>query len=136
LGSVEAARTHPVAERPPDSEALWQEVAPYVQQGMGLLVIDDSTLDKPHARHSYAERAWRIEEYHRSLKQFTGVECAQFRRARLQRNHIGLALSAFMRLELHRVHHWISHAEAKTAIIRHALRWYLAQPTIALPSTA
>jgi len=44
------------------------------------------------ARRSYAQRAWRIEEYHRSLKQFTGIERAQFRRGRLQRNHIGLAL--------------------------------------------
>ena len=88
------------------------------------------------ARHSYAERAWRIEEYHRSLKQFTGVERAQFRRARLQRNHIGLALRAFVRLELHRVSCWISHAEAKASIIRQALRLYLAHPTIVLPSTA
>lgn len=88
------------------------------------------------ARHSYAERDWRIEEYHRSLKQFTGIERAQFRRARCQRNHIGLALRAFVRLELHRVSQWVSHAEAKASIIRHALRLYLAHPTIILPSTA
>jgi len=88
------------------------------------------------ARDSYAQRAWRIEEYHRSLKQFTGIERAQFRRGRLQRNHIGLALRAFVRLELHRIHQWISHAEAKAAIIRQALRLYLAHPTIRLPSTA
>nr|MBO2491397.1 IS701 family transposase [Rhodothermus marinus] len=35
---------------PPDTEALWQEVAPFVQPDRGVLVVDDTTLDKPHAR--------------------------------------------------------------------------------------
>lgn len=87
-------------------------------------------------RAIYANRAWRIEEYHRSLKQFTGIERGQFRRARRQRNHIGLALRAFVRLELHRVSVWVSHAQAKTSIIRDAIRLYLSNPSIRLPSTA
>jgi putative transposase len=87
-------------------------------------------------RASYANRAWRIDEYHRSLKQFTGIERGQFRRARRQHNHIGLALRAFVRLELQRVHFWISHAQAKTSIIRDAIRLYRANPSIRLPSTA
>jgi len=36
------------------------------------------------------------------LKQFTGIERGQFRLERSQRNHIGLALRAYVRLELHR----------------------------------
>jgi hypothetical protein len=36
--------------QPPDTVALWQEVAPYVQRDTGLLVLDDTTLDKPYAR--------------------------------------------------------------------------------------
>ena len=31
--------------------ALWQEVEPLVKRTEGCLVIDDSTLDKPYARH-------------------------------------------------------------------------------------
>ena len=31
--------------------ALWQEVEPLVSRKQGCLVIDDSTLDKPYARH-------------------------------------------------------------------------------------
>ena len=38
---------------------------------------------------------WQVEVYHRGLKQFTGIERAQFRLALAQRNHIGLALRAF-----------------------------------------
>src|ERR1043166_6378085 len=39
-----------LTRRPPDAEALWQEVAPLVHKHSGLLVLDDSTLDKPYAR--------------------------------------------------------------------------------------
>ena len=34
----------------PSSEELWKEVAPSVKKTSGLLVIDDSTLDKPYAQ--------------------------------------------------------------------------------------
>jgi len=34
---------------------------------------------------------WKIEEFHRELKQLTGEAC-QCRKARLQRNHIGCAM--------------------------------------------
>src|SRR5262245_47962311 len=35
----------------PDPGALWQEVRPLIRPGEGVLVIDDTVLDKPHARH-------------------------------------------------------------------------------------
>ena len=35
----------------PDPETLWDEARPLVERAKGVLVIDDSTLDKPHARH-------------------------------------------------------------------------------------
>ena len=61
--SVEASQTHPAEEQapahdaytrllkrlPPDSQALWQEVKTLVDLLKGVLVIDDSTLDKPYA---------------------------------------------------------------------------------------
>ncbi|MBV5308705.1 MAG: transposase, partial [Chromatium okenii] len=34
----------------PNSEALWREVAPEIIKDSGVLVIDDSTLDKPYAK--------------------------------------------------------------------------------------
>jgi putative transposase len=84
----------------------------------------------------FALDAWQIEVYHRGLKQFTGVERAQCRLAVSQRNHIGLAIRAFVRLEVHRLHSGISWFEAKTGIIRSAIRQYLAHPSITLQSTA
>lgn len=78
----------------------------------------------------------RIEEYHRGIKQFCGVERAQHRAARAQRNHIGLALRAFVRLEVHRLRTATSWFEAKTAIIRQAVRAYLAHPLYSEITTA
>jgi hypothetical protein len=53
-----------------------------------------------------------------------------------QRNHICLAIRAFVRLEVHRFHSGIYWFEAKTGIIRSAMRQYLAHPTITLHPTA
>ena len=79
-------------------------------------------------RVKFADMAWAIETYHRGIKQFCGVERCQARRGRAQRNHIGLALRAFLRLEYHCFHKGISWFEAKTSIIREAVRAYLAKP--------
>ena len=51
---------------------------------------------EPMVRLKYAEWSWSIEEYHRGLKQFTGVDRCQCRSARAQRNHIGGAIRAFV----------------------------------------
>ena len=87
-------------------------------------------------RLQWAEFAWAIEEYHRGLKQFCGVERCQVRASRAQRNHIGLALRAFLRLECHCLATGISWFHAKTGIIRQAVRAYLANPLYTLLSTA
>jgi IS4 transposase len=43
------------------------------------------------------EKTWAIENYHRGLKQFCGVEKCQARSATAQRNHIAMALRAAFR---------------------------------------
>jgi len=87
-------------------------------------------------RRKYAEWAWGIEVYHRGLKQHCGVERAEVRAARAQRNRINRAIRAFLRLEQHRLVTGVSWWEAKTAIVRAAIRHYLAQPRYTLTSTA
>jgi putative transposase len=79
-------------------------------------------------RVKFTDMAWTIETYHRGIKQFCGVERCQARKGRAQRNHIGLGLRAFLRLEHHCFHRGISWFEAKTSIIREAVRAYLAKP--------
>lgn len=88
------------------------------------------------ARLKYAEWAWGIEQYHRGLTQECGVERAQVRAADAQRAHIGCAIRAFPRLEQHRLVTGVSWWEARTGIIREAVRAYLAAPRYTLTSTA
>lgn len=80
----------------------------------------------------YALSAWQIEGYPRGLKPFTGIEKSQHRQEIAQCNHIGLALRAFLRLEVHRLRTSISWFEAKANIIRDAIRSYLNHPDYTL----
>jgi putative transposase len=95
-------------------------------------VTNDTGMDEL-TRLQYAERSWAVEEYHRGLKQSTGVDRCQCRAARAQRNHIGLALRALVRLEWQRFTTGISWFEAKFRIVREAIRRYLEQPLYRLP---
>ena len=83
-------------------------------------------------RVKYASFSWQIEQFHRGIKQFCLIERAQCRRRRPWQNHINLCLRAFLRIESHCYHKGISWFEAKTSIIRDAVRNYLANPKYSL----
>jgi hypothetical protein len=87
-------------------------------------------------RLASAERTWAIEEYHRGLKQYCGVERSQARGHTARRDHIGLAIRASLRLEWHRYRAGVSWAEAEARIIREAVRGYVTRPLYVLPGTA
>jgi putative transposase len=70
------------------------------------------------------------------VKQYCLIERAQVRSARAWRHHIGLCLRAFLRLERHCYHTGLTWFEAKMAIIRDAVRSYLARPRYVLVATA
>ncbi len=76
------------------------------------------------------------EDYICDCKQHCGVERAQVRAARAQRNHLTCALRAFLRLEQPRLVTRLRWWEAKAGSIRAAVRRYLAQPRYTLISTA
>ena len=96
----------------------------------------------PLEREAAAHQVWTIEVYHRGLKQFCGVERCQARSGRAQRNHIGWAIRALLRLEHHRIRTGVSWFKTKMGIIRAALQMYLSVPSPILmglaqsPSTA
>lgn len=83
-----------------------------------------------------AAQTWTIEEYHRGLKQCCGVERAHVRKATAQRNHILLAVRAFVRLEVHRLRTGVWWYTAKRTLIRNAIRTYRTAPTLELIRTA
>lgn len=90
----------------------------------------------PSHYEQLSKEAWSIESYHRGIKQCCGVEKAQVRSASGQVRHISFSLRAFVRLEVHRLKTGVSWYEAKTTIIRDAVKQYLAQPLYLLNSTA
>ena len=103
--------------------------------GIEYWATDDLTMTDL-TRLELAERAWSVEEYHRGLKQYCGVERCQARGTYAQRNHIGMAIRALLRLEWHRYTTGVSWAEAKARIVRGAVRCYVIEPLYVLPRTA
>jgi hypothetical protein len=83
-------------------------------------------------RLKYAETSWMIETCHRGIKQFCGIERCQARSEKAQRNHIEMALRAFLRIEYHCFVKGISWFEAKISIVRDAVRVYLTKPIYTL----
>lgn len=79
-----------------------------------------------------SESAYQIEGFHRGLKQECHVERCQARKSIKQKNHIGLAIRAFIRLEWHRFRTGMSRFEAKSNIVREAIRSYLRCPSLVL----
>jgi len=88
---------------------------------------NDLNLSKLDVESIYAKR-WKIEEYHRGLKQQTGIAKCQSRLQRSQRNHIWCSIHAFLILELHRMKTNTSWHEAKLSIVREAIHAYLLNP--------
>lgn len=68
---------------------------------------------------------WRIEGYHRGLKQHTGVSRCQLRSKKAQKNHITASILAFLKLEITRIKKAISWAQQKLNISRVAITRYL-----------
>jgi hypothetical protein len=83
-----------------------------------------------------ADASWRIEEYHRGLKQVTNVERCQCRKAVAQRGHIGLALRAFLVIEKWCFRTGVNWFSAKWQIIHEAVRAYRACPHFRSPKPA
>jgi putative transposase len=87
-------------------------------------------------RLKWERQSFKIESYHRGLKQCCAVEQCQCRSTVKQHGHILLSLRAFVRLEANRLATGRSWYEAKLDIVREAIRHYLAMPTIKIGATA
>lgn len=64
-----------------------------------FIITNDVTLADSKAVGIINGYRWKIEELHRELKQLTGIEKCQCRKARAQRNHIACAMLAWITLK-------------------------------------
>lgn len=62
------------------------------------IITNDMTQDSAEATHEVCGIRWKIEQFHREVKQTTGIERCQCRAERIQRNHIGCAMLVWVRL--------------------------------------
>jgi DDE superfamily endonuclease len=67
-------------------------------QGVLYLVSNDTTLDASTATTIYKKR-WKVEEYHKSVKQHTALAGSPTKTIETQANHIYAALVAYIKLE-------------------------------------
>jgi putative transposase len=86
-------------------------------------------------RDAYTRR-WKIEEFHRGIKQTTGVQMCQSRNSRAQRTHIFCSILSFLAFEKKRLEEGITWYEAKRRIISDSIFRYLKDPFIPLPETS
>jgi putative transposase len=88
---------------------------------------DDLGMDDLN-RLRLAEASWKIEEYHRGIKQTVNIERCQCQVGRAQRGHIGLALRAFVILERYCYRAGVDWLTAKREILHEAIRQYRSNP--------
>lgn len=89
------------------------------------LATGDLTLTDYDQLTVHWSHRWEIEEFHRGLKQTTGIENCEARKSVSQLSHIFMALSAFVKLEKRRIKDGTSWVEQKAEISRFSTRSYL-----------
>ena len=61
--------------------------------------LRDLSQDSTDVVQKVCKVRWKVEEFHRELKQLTGLESCQCRKGRIQRNHIACAILVWLRLK-------------------------------------
>ena len=90
-------------------------------QGVLYLVTSDLTVTPAHITTIYQKR-WKVEEYHKSLKQNASLAKSPTRTKVSQGNHLFAALCAYIKLESLKIRTKHNHFALKTQIYVSALR--------------
>jgi hypothetical protein len=64
-----------------------------------FIATNDKAQDSTEAVQKECRLRWKIEEFHREIKQLTGIDKCQCRKPRIQRNHISCAILVWVRLK-------------------------------------
>lgn len=88
-----------------------------------VIATNDFNQNSSEVVHNVCKVRWKVEQFHREIKQLTGIEKCQCRKARIQRNHVGAAILVWNRLKK------IAYESGKTiyTIKKDQLRDYLIQ---------
>ena len=89
--------------------------------GVRFLISNDYTLSHDQFCALYKKR-WRVEEYHKSMKQNASIASSPARSVRGQSNHLFAAIFAFVKLEKIKLSKNLNHFAIKTKIYMAALK--------------
>ncbi len=89
------------------------------------LATNDVSLTSYEEFTGHADSRWKIEEFHRGLKQTTGIEKCSATSHQSQKTHIFAAFMAFFKLERARIKAGVSWYEQKLSISRISITNYL-----------
>jgi hypothetical protein len=84
-------------------------------QGCLYLVTSDTSLDYEQITTIY-QRRWRVEEYHKSLKQNTSLGKSPTKTTDTQANHFYASMLAYIKLEALKIKHAIGHFRIKAQL--------------------
>lgn len=117
-----------------ETREVWLEEVPFalsvtkqvfinedLSEGTLYLVTSDLTLLYDQMQKLY-QRRWRIEEYHKSLKQNAALEKSPTRTPTTQRNHLFASLCAYLKLESMKWRTKLNHFALKSKIYQSALK--------------
>ena len=96
------------------------------------VITNEMTQSSTDAVQYECSMRWKIEEFHREIKQLTGIESCQCRKARIQRNHINCAMFVWLKLKQ------IAYSTGKTVyqikqeLLSHYLTKELKSPSISM----
>lgn len=85
-------------------------------QGVQYLLSNDTTLNAEQVATIY-KRRWKVEEYHKSLKQHTAIGKSPTKTVETQANHIYASIIAYIKLEGIKLGHGMNHFGIKSALL-------------------
>jgi len=94
-----------------------------------IVTNDEGPLDTGAVREAHGFR-WKVEQFHREIKQTTGIEDCQCRSARAQRNHIGCAVMVWQRLKTLAQQNFTTVYQLKQGLLDDYIRQQLRHPSI------
>lgn len=89
------------------------------------LATNDLSLTDYEKFTGHFDNRWKIEEFHRGIKQSTGIEKCYATNHQSQKTHIFAAFTAFFKLERARIKEGVSWYEQKLLITRFSITYYL-----------
>ena len=94
------------------------------------VVTNDLAQNSTDATQDVCGIRWKIEQFHRELKQLTGVEKCQCRKARSQRNHIACAVLVWIRMTAIARKAFTNIYSLKKGMLTHYMRQELRSPSV------